>query len=47
MDGFGSMRSEEDQRRPRVLLLSFQHAAGHNFQYVSRDAVLFAPLDCG
>jgi len=26
------------------LLLPFSHAAGHNFQYVSRDAILFAPL---
>jgi hypothetical protein len=33
-----------DKLRPRVLLLSFDHAAGHNFQYVSRDVVLFAPL---
>ena len=35
-----------DRKRPRVLLLSFTHAAGHNFQRVSRDVILFAPL-CG
>jgi site-specific DNA-cytosine methylase len=35
---------DSDKRNPRVLLLPFSHAAGHNFQYVSRDAILFAPL---
>ena len=33
-----------DKNNPRVLLLPFSHAAGHNFQYVGRDVVLFAPL---
>ena len=27
-----------------MLLLPFEHAAGHNFQYVSHHVVLFAPL---
>ena len=36
--------SESDQYNPRVLLLPFSHAAGHNFQYVGKDVILFAPL---
>jgi hypothetical protein len=35
---------ETDRKRPRVLILPFAHAAGHNFQYVSRHVILFAPL---
>ena len=35
---------ESDRKRPRVLILPFAHAAGHNFQYVSNHVILFAPL---
>ena len=35
---------ESDRKRPRVLILPFAHAAGHNFQYVSSHVILFAPL---
>ena len=34
----------EDAARPRVLLLSFDHAAGHNFQYACCNVVMVAPL---
>ena len=34
----------EDAARPRVLLLSFAHAAGHNFQYACCNVVMVAPL---
>ena len=36
--------SDADRFNPRVLLLPFSHAAGHNFQYVGKDVILFAPL---
>ena len=26
------------------MLLPFSHAAGHNFQYVGKDVILYAPL---
>lgn len=36
--------SDGDRFNPRVLLLPFSHAAGHNFQYVGKDVILYAPL---
>ncbi|CAE8594810.1 unnamed protein product [Polarella glacialis] len=36
--------TEADRRSPRVLLLSFDQAAGLNLQYSCHNAVLFAPL---
>eukprot|EP00942_MAST-04A_sp_MAST-4A-sp1_P009687 g9687.t1 len=36
--------SDGDRLNPRVLLLPFSHAAGHNFQYVGKDVILYAPL---
>ena len=38
---------ETDIHNPRVLVLPFSHAAGHNFQYVSCQVVLCAPLWLG
>ena len=37
--------TDGDQRTtPRVLLLPFSLATGHNLQFVSADVVLFSPL---
>jgi hypothetical protein len=38
---------ESDKTNPRVLLIPFSHAAGHNFQYVSCETILAAPLYIG
>eukprot|EP00501_MAST-03F_sp_TOSAG23-6_P000813 GSMAST32.ASY1.ANO1.843.1 assembled CDS len=38
---------ESDLKNPRVLVLPFSHAAGHNFQYVSCNMILVAPLWLG
>jgi site-specific DNA-cytosine methylase len=38
---------ESDRANARVLVLPFSHAAGHNFQYVSCEVVLCAPLWLG
>jgi hypothetical protein len=36
--------TEQDRERPRVALLRFEHAAGHNFQRVSHNVIMYAPL---
>eukprot|EP00934_Nitzschia_sp_Nitz4_P001526 Nitzschia sp. Nitz4//scaffold16_size188269//113894//121049//NITZ4_001800-RA/size188269-processed-gene-0.61-mRNA-1//1//CDS//3329538544//1526//frame0 len=39
--------SEEDRQRPRVLLLSFEQAAGHNLQESIHEVVFFDPMYSG
>jgi SNF2-related domain len=39
--------TDEDRKRPRVLVLHFDHAAGLNLQAESHDLVLFTPLYIG
>lgn len=39
--------TEEDHQRPRVLLLSFAQAAGHNFQEACKDVILYDPIYTG
>jgi hypothetical protein len=39
--------TEEDRKRPRVLLLHFEHAAGLNLQAESHDMILYSPLYVG
>jgi len=39
--------TEEDKRRPRVLVLHFEHAAGLNLQAECNNLILFTPLYIG
>ena len=39
--------TEEDKKRPRVLVLHFAHAAGLNLQAECNNLILFAPLYVG
>jgi site-specific DNA-cytosine methylase len=39
--------TEEDKKRPRVLVLHFEHAAGLNLQTECHDMILFSPLYIG
>jgi len=39
--------TEEDKRRPRVLVLNFEHAAGLNLQTECYNLILFTPLYIG
>jgi superfamily II DNA or RNA helicase len=39
--------TEEDKKRPRVLVLHFEHAAGLNLQTECHDMILFSPLYVG
>ena len=39
--------TEEDKRRPRVLCLHFEHAAGLNLQHECHNLILFTPLYVG
>ena len=39
--------TEEDRRRPRVLVLHFEHAAGLNLQTECHDLILYSPLYVG
>mmetsp|Transcript_46905 Transcript_46905/g.47696 ORF Transcript_46905/g.47696 Transcript_46905/m.47696 type:complete len:219 (+) Transcript_46905:2492-3148(+) len=39
--------TEEDRQRPRILLLSFSQAAGHNLQEACKNVVLYDPVYSG
>mmetsp|Transcript_27872 Transcript_27872/g.57771 ORF Transcript_27872/g.57771 Transcript_27872/m.57771 type:complete len:696 (+) Transcript_27872:50-2137(+) len=39
--------TEEDRKRPRILLLSFSQAAGHNLQEACNNVVLYDPVYSG
>ena len=39
--------TEEDRARPRVLLLSFEQAAGHNLQEACHNVVIYDPMYSG
>jgi len=39
--------TEADRRRPRILLLSFSQAAGHNFQEACKNVILYDPVYSG
>ena len=39
--------TEEDRQRPRILLLSFAQAAGHNLQEACRNVILYDPVYSG
>eukprot|EP00536_Pseudo-nitzschia_multiseries_P006390 jgi/Psemu1/192957/e_gw1.134.12.1 len=39
--------TEEDRKRPRILLLSFSQAAGHNLQEACKNVILFDPVYTG
>lgn len=39
--------TDEDRGRPRVLLLSFEQAAGHNLQEACHNVILFDPMYTG
>jgi hypothetical protein len=39
--------TEEDKKRPRVLVLHFEHAAGLNLQAECNNLILFTPLYVG
>jgi hypothetical protein len=39
--------TEEDHRRPRILLLSFSQAAGHNLQEACKNVILYNPVYSG
>ena len=39
--------TEEEQQRPRILLLSFEQAAGHNLQEACHNVILYEPYYSG
>ena len=39
--------TEEDKARPRILLLSFNQAAGHNLQEACHNVIMFDPMYSG
>ena len=39
--------TEEDRARPRILLLSFSQAAGHNLQEACKNVILYDPVYSG
>lgn len=39
--------TDEDRRRPRILLLSFEQAAGHNLQEACHNVIMFDPMYSG
>ena len=39
--------TEEDRSRPRILLLSFEQAAGHNLQEACHNVILYDPMYSG
>jgi len=39
--------TEEDRRRPRILLLSFEQAAGHNLQEACHHVIMYDPMYSG
>lgn len=39
--------TEEDRKRPRILLLSFSQAAGHNLQEACKNVILYDPVYSG
>ena len=39
--------TDEDRKRPRILLLSFEQAAGHNLQHACHNVILFEPVYSG
>lgn len=39
--------TDEDRKRPRVLLLSFEQAAGHNLQEACHNVILYDPMYSG
>ena len=39
--------TEEDRNRPRILLLSFSQAAGHNLQEACKNVILYDPVYSG
>lgn len=39
--------TDEDRARPRVLLLSFEQAAGHNLQEACHDVIIYDPMYSG
>jgi len=39
--------TEDDRKRPRILLLSFSQAAGHNLQEACKHVILFDPVYSG
>jgi len=39
--------TEEDRHRPRILLLSFEQAAGHNLQEACHNVIMFDPMYSG
>lgn len=39
--------SEEDRARPRILLLSFEQAAGHNLQEACHNVIIYDPMYSG
>ncbi|VEU41203.1 unnamed protein product [Pseudo-nitzschia multistriata] len=39
--------TDEDRKRPRILLLSFSQAAGHNLQEACKHVILFDPVYSG
>ena len=39
--------TDEDRKRPRILLLSFEQAAGHNLQEACHNVIMFDPMYSG